>query len=60
MSTVTKDLYAVGEAPPLGVVPPTMHAHDGTPRALRRAEGRVPAGSGRRRPEIGPRECWST
>ena len=26
MSTITKDLYALGEAPPLGHVPPTMHA----------------------------------
>ena len=26
MSTVTKDLYDIGEAPPLGLVTPQMHA----------------------------------
>jgi crotonyl-CoA carboxylase/reductase len=56
MSTITKDLYDIGEAPPLGHVPPTMHAmairreHFGEPRQAFREEV-VPV------PEIGPREA---
>jgi crotonyl-CoA carboxylase/reductase len=56
MSTAIKDLYTVGEMPPLGHVPPTMHAitirpdRFGQPRDAFRPEV-VPV------PEIGPREA---
>ena len=56
MSTATKDLYALGEAPPLGQVPPTMHAMTirqerfGEPKDAFQPEV-VPV------PEIGPREA---
>jgi crotonyl-CoA carboxylase/reductase len=56
MSTATRDLYAVGEAPPLGVVPPSMHAMTvrretfGEPKDAFRPEV-VPT------PDIGPREA---
>jgi crotonyl-CoA carboxylase/reductase len=56
MSTMTKDLYDLGEAPPIGVVPPKMHAmtvrreNFGPPEQAFRPEV-VPT------PEIGPREA---
>src|SRR6476619_6797981 len=56
MSTMTKDLYALAEAPPLGQVPATMHAMTirqdrfGEPKSAFQPEV-VPV------PEIGPREA---
>ena len=56
MSTATRDLYALGETPPLGVVPPRMHAMTvrretfGEPKDAFRPEV-VPT------PDIGPREA---
>ena len=48
MSTVTKDLYDIGEAPPIGHVPPKMHAMTvrretfGEPKVAFRAGGTPP------------------
>lgn len=56
MSTMTKDLYDIAEAPPLGHVPPTMHA-----MTVRRENFGPPETAFRREvvptPEIGPREA---
>jgi crotonyl-CoA carboxylase/reductase len=56
MSTVTKDLYDLGEAPPLGQVPPKMHA-----MTVRRENFGEPKDAFRREvvdtPAIGPREA---
>ena len=55
MSTVTKDLYDIAEAPPLGHVPAQMHA-----MAIRRENFGEPRQAFRDEvvevPEIGPRE----
>jgi crotonyl-CoA carboxylase/reductase len=56
MSTITKELYDIGETPPLGTVPPKMHAitirreNFGEPRKAFQPEV---VGT----PEIGPREA---
>lgn len=56
MSTVTKDLYDIGETPPLGHVPPKMHAS-----VIRRERFGQPKDAFQREvvpvPEIGPREA---
>ena len=55
MSTVTKDLYEIGETPPAGHVPPKMYA-----MTVRRENFGEPKSAFRREvvptPEIGPRE----
>jgi len=55
MSTVTKDLYELGETPPLGHIPPRMHA-----MTVRQANFGEPKSAFTREvvptPEIGPRE----
>jgi crotonyl-CoA carboxylase/reductase len=56
MSTATRDLYALGEAPPPGVVPPRMHA-----MTIRRETFGEPKDAFRPEvvdtPEVGPREA---
>jgi crotonyl-CoA carboxylase/reductase len=56
MSTITRDLYELGDAPPLGTVPPTMHA-----MTIRRERFGSPKDAFQREvvpvPEIGPREA---
>jgi crotonyl-CoA carboxylase/reductase len=55
MSTVTKDLYEIGETPPVGQVPPKMYA-----MTVRRENFGEPKSAFKREvvqtPEIGPRE----
>ncbi|MHB8516461.1 MAG: alcohol dehydrogenase catalytic domain-containing protein, partial [Dehalococcoidia bacterium] len=55
MSTVTKDLYDIGEAPPIGHVPPKMHA-----MTVRRENFGDPVSAFTPEvvstPEVGPRE----
>ncbi len=56
MSTLTKELYDLGDAPPLGQIPPKMHAI-----TVRRENFGEPKDAFRREvvdtPEIGPREA---